>query len=88
MIQRLINLALKYRLILICLFLLGVFGYSLWRLPAISNPEADPQYLKQQQTQVFKLEIKDSLRKQLEQLVETPVDTQPDSVGRPDPFNP
>ncbi len=87
--QKLLAGFIKYRLSLIWLLLLGLFGYSLFRLGAISNPAADPAYLKdQQKTQATKFEIKDSLRSQLEQLVDTPVDTRPQGLGRPDPFNP
>ena len=87
--QKLLAAITRYRFPLILLVLAGLFGYSLFKLTAISNPAADPAYLQnQQKAQTTKLEIKDSLRTQLEQLVDTPVDTQPDSLGRPDPFNP
>lgn len=89
MIKKALAVLTKYRLVLIWLAILGVFGYTLLRLQAISNPQPNPDYIqKQQQNQTTKVEIKDSLRTQLEQLVETRVDTQSDKLGSPDPFNP
>ena len=79
----------RYKVVIIWVGLLGLFGYSLWKIQAISNPQPDPDYLKrQQQDQPTKIEIKDSLRQQLENLEATPVDTRPDNVGNADPFNP
>ena len=87
--QKLLNIIIKYRLSLIWLILGGLFGYSLLQLTAISNPKADAAYLRnQQKSQTTELKVKDSLRTQLERLVDTPVDTEPEGLGRPDPFNP
>ena len=88
--NQLLEVVIKYRFIIILLVLLGLFGYTLLRLQLISNPQPDPDYLrdKQQTFQTDKIQVKDSLRTQIEQLEATPVDVQADQVGRPDPFNP
>jgi len=80
----------KYHLILIWLLVLFLFGYSLWRFQAITNPKPDEVYLKnkQQTAQDIKIQIKDDLKAQIEGLQNTPVNTQPAQLGTPDPFNP
>lgn len=85
-----INLVTKYRVILISVIILGLFGYTLLKLPAINNPQPDPAYINSQNknAQVTKIQIKDSLKQQLEKLQDTPVNVTPNAVGKPDPFNP
>lgn len=80
---------LKYRFMLFSLIILGLFGFSLWKIQALSNPQPDPDYIRSQQTnQLQEIKIEDSLRQELESLVATPVDTEPENLGHPDPFNP
>ncbi|MBI4101051.1 hypothetical protein HY441_01080 [Candidatus Microgenomates bacterium] len=87
--KQVVELIKKYRLVLISLIILALFGYTLLKIQAISNPQPDSAYIRsQRKNQPTKIEIKDELRKQLEQLVNTSVDVQPDALGNPDPFNP
>lgn len=87
--KKIVQLLNQYRLSLICLLLLGLFGLVLWRLPALTSPPLDQTYLQsQRQSQITNISVKDELRDQLERLVDTPVNTQPRGVGQSDPFNP
>lgn len=91
MIQKALKFIVKYKTILICLLVLGMFGYTLWRVRVISNPVADPSYVeakRSNQQNNTKLQVKDALRAQIEQLQEVPVNTQPGQLGTNDPFNP
>ena len=90
LVRQLFQLIVKYHIILICLIILGLFGYSLGQLRSISNPQPDPAYLNSQQqvSQPTKIQINDSLKTQIEQLEETPVDVTPNTIGKPDPFSP
>lgn len=80
----------KYRLILVWLLILALFGFSLLRAQDISNPHADMDYLGEQREEIEStaLDIDEDLRVQIEELLETPVDTDPDNLGTEDPFNP
>lgn len=87
--KKIANLLLKYRFILITVTVFLLFGFSLWKLQSISNPQPDPAYLEQKRQNLpTKIEIKDSLRSSLENLENTPVDTQSENIGQGDPFNP
>ncbi|MBI3983676.1 hypothetical protein HY346_00050 [Candidatus Microgenomates bacterium] len=79
----------QYRLSLIWVLVLILFGLILVKLPALTSPPIDQDYLRlQRQSQITNISVKDTLREQLERLVDTPVDTQPHQVGQTDPFNP
>lgn len=88
--QQLLNYLYKYRIILIWLGILVLFALSLVKLQAIVNPVADKAYVeaKTKDIQSDRIQIKDSLKQQIEQLQETPVNTQPGQLGTADPFNP
>lgn len=79
----------QYQFFMFWALMLGLFGYSLWQVQKISQPKADEAYVKsQQRDQITTIQIKDSLRQQIEKLEDTPVDTTPNNVGTSDPFNP
>ena len=88
--QRALQLLIRYRTILIAVVFALLLGYSLLRMQLISNPRPDPNYLGSQQStiQTGSIKVKDSLQEQINKLVDTPVNVQPDILGRPDPFNP
>lgn len=87
--KQIIKYITQYHVAVIWVVLLGLFGFTLWKIQAISNPKPDPEYLKEKRLdQPSTIEIKDSLRAQLEELENTPVNTQPSNVGIGDPFNP
>ena len=84
-----LSLLSKYRLIFFWLLVLVLFGFTLYRLGALNTPIADQNYLKTQQTnKTTEIKIDESLRLELEQLVDTTVNTRPGRLGHPDPFNP
>jgi type VI protein secretion system component VasK len=88
--QQVLKLVMRFRVIIISLFVLVLLGYSLWQLMQISRPRVDEAYIQQHQgnSENLKLEIKDSLKKQIEQLQPTPVNVQPSPGNQPDPFSP
>lgn len=89
MIKKFVSLILKYQFFLFWLLILGVFGYSLWQIQRINQVKPDEAYMEsQRKEQITKITIKESLKTQLEQLIDTPIDIQPENTGRPDPFNP
>jgi hypothetical protein len=81
---------LKYKIIIIWMIILSLFGLTLLKLQSINNPTPDDEYLKskQQSYQTDKIRIKDSVREEIEKLENIPVNTQPGQVGTSDPFNP
>lgn len=88
--EKILNYILKYKVIIIWLIILSLFGITLLKLQAISNPQPDNAYLeaKQQSYQTDKIRVKDSVRNEIEKLEDTKVNTQPGQTGTPDPFNP
>ncbi len=90
MINKVINIIIKYRIIILWSFILLVFGLTLLKFRAISNPTPDDDYLqsKEQSYQTDKIKIKDSVRKEIEKLEDTQINTDPGQVGTTDPFNP
>ncbi len=79
----------KWRFVCFWLLVLVLFGYTLWRIQAISNPKPDQAYINSQQSQqATKINIPDSLRAQLENSINTKVNVAPGSLGHHDPFNP
>lgn len=91
MMKKIISIGIRYRVILITLAIFGLFGYTLYRIQQISNPRVDQSYIEAKrgtQPTSTKLKIKDSVKTQIEQLQETPINTQPGQLGTSDPFNP
>jgi len=91
MIKKILDIIIQYHIVLITLVILGLFGYTLYKIQDISNPQVDPVYIESKrgsQPVATKLKIKDSVKSQIEQLQETPVNTQPGQLGTNDPFNP
>lgn len=88
--QQIANYLYKYRIIIIWLAILLLFGIALVKLQAIVSPAADKAYVdaKTKDIQNDRIQIKDSLKQQINQLQETPVNTQPGQLGTADPFNP
>lgn len=88
--QKLLKNLGRYKLILIWLVIGALLSSILWKLQAVNNPVPDPNYLKdqRQESQTKKIQIKDSVKKQIESLQDVPVNAQPPSVGTPNPFNP
>lgn len=88
--ENLINHILKYKIIIIWLVILALFGLTLLKLRAINNPVPDDAYFesKQKSYQTDNIRIKDTVREEIEKLKDTPVNTQPGQTGTNDPFNP
>lgn len=82
----------RYRVIIVWLVVLGLLGFTLWRLQAISNPQPDERYLEQQrndeENQITDIQLNDDLREKIEILRPNPVDVDPENLGTQDPFNP
>ena len=89
--DKILKFVLQYRLVIICLIILLLFGYSLKQIQPISNPKSDENYLNSRRGSTVttnQLQIKDEVRKQIEALQHTPVSTKPGRLGTSDPFNP
>jgi hypothetical protein len=88
--QRLLKLLKQYRVLIFVLVFAGLCGYCLLKLQIITNPQADPDYIKSKQeiSQTDSIRVKDSLEEEINKLTDTPVNVQPSALGRPDPFNP
>ncbi len=88
-IMNLIRHLTKYRFIAFWILILALFGYSLWRIQALSNPAIDQAYIvSQQKSQTTKVQISDSLRQQLEELQGKPITVKPQHGSRSNPFSP
>ncbi len=91
MIDKVLKFILRKRTILITLVICGLLGYTLWHMQAAMNPKADQNYLNSRRNPANssnKIQIKDSIKQQIEQLQDTPLNLQPGKLGKPDPFNP
>lgn len=88
--QKLLHYLLVYRIAIILAVLGLLLAYGLLQLQKINNPQPNDDYVKSQQTtiQTGSIQVKGSLQDEINKLVDTPVDVQPDILGRPDPFNP
>lgn len=88
--QQLIQLLMRYRFLILMILFASMLAYGLLRLQLISNPRPDPNYTNEQQSTVTtgSIKVKDSLQEEINKLVDTPVNVEPDVLGRSDPFNP
>lgn len=89
-IQKLLRALSRYRVILVALIILGLFGYTLIRMLDISDPSIDASYQRTQREEIetTTIRIDDDLRARIESLQDTPVNDQPSDLGTNDPFNP
>lgn len=82
----------SYRVIVIWLIILGLVGFTLWQSLKISDPQIDKTYLEQKRSELKKKAIDVEMSSELETTVnnlnETPVETDPGDTGTQDPFNP
>ena len=81
----------RYRVIVVSLIVLGLLGYTLFRLQAISNPQIDEEYLDQKRADnpiTGEIKVDDELIEKINDLEAIPVDVTPDNLGTNDPFNP
>ena len=80
----------RYRFIIIALLVLGLFGYTLIRMQAVSTPQADQAYLEEKRGEIKAEQIKidNDLRMQIESLKETPINIDLENIGKSDPFSP
>ena len=91
MIDKVLKILLPKRTVLIIVAIFGLFGYTLWHMQEVMNPRADQGYLNSKRNPANsnnKIQIKDSVKQQIEQLQDTPLNLQPGKLGKPDPFNP
>lgn len=89
-INKILEAIIGYRLVIISLVLLLIFGFILLKIQKISNYKSNAAYLEQQQekTQVRQINIDQRLVEQLQSLEETTIDVRPDNLGTQDPFQP
>lgn len=89
-IQKFLRVLSQYRVVLVALIILGLFGYTLIRMLDISDPSIDPAYQNAQREKIetTTIRIDDELRARIESLQDTPVNDQPSNLGTNDPFNP
>ena len=80
----------KYRVIIVALIVLGLFGYTLIRALDINDPRIDHEYREQlrEEIETATISVDAELRERIESLIETPVDDNPSDLGTRDPFNP